>query len=493
MEPDEPRVSTTTPAPAEPRTDRSQIQVGVDPVRGGFNPHLAADDSATVQAIADLTLPSAYNAGKRDDDLLVAVSTLPTSPAAQTVRYVIAPEAQWSDGTPISGADFVYLWRGMVSTPGTLNAAGYRAIASIRVSGQGGRVVDVDFERPVAQRHELFAHLLPSHLFAPDASDFAYALRHTVPASAGRFLIADVGRARGSIVLNRNDRYWGDDPAGVDILTLTAARDTTQTADQLRSGQLAFADVTPEETTAEVFGLVPGVEVGEESSSRMLGVVVSATSGLDQTLREEVRSLIDVPLLAHIAARRSTNLAVAPNDYAPGEKAVPGLKARTTPLRVGADAMDPAAAAAARTLVDTLNGAGVEAKLVSTDVTTLAGRSLPKNEVDLAVVWQNDAAALTSLAGRVACPPTTLRAGNLSGLCTVGNQALAERILAGGIGLREARGLVADAETRAAVWVPIMRETRITANTGHWPGGVKDAARWRPADTVKPTTTKENP
>lgn len=492
---------STTPSDDNPRrSDRTQVQVGVDPVRGGFNPHLIADDSSTVRAIADLTLPSAYVGTSPNRDLLVGVSTLPTSPAAQTVRYVIAPEAQWSDGTPITGSDFAYLWRGMVTTAGTVNPAAYRAIQAIRISGQGGKIVDVDFERPVANREELFAHLLPSHLFAADASDFPFALRNMVPASAGRFLMADVGRARGTVVLNRNDRFWGAEPASVDILTLTAARDTTQTADQLRSGQLVFADVTPQETTEEVFRRVPGVEVREESSSRVLGVVISATSGLDQAMREQVRSLIDVPLLAHIAAARSTNLAVAEHTFTPGEKDTAALRARTVPIRVGADAMDPAAAAAARTLVDILNGAGIPAKLTSTDATTLAGRSLPSSEVDLAVVWQRNSTSMTTLASRMACPSKTSRAGNLSGLCSVGNEALAGRILDGTMSATEARAAVSEAEERDAVWVPILNETRIAASSGGvaipgvstWPGGISDAARWQLADTVGPTP-KEKP
>ena len=91
----------------EPASGRPQAQVGVDPVRAGFNPHLVGDESAVVRGIADLVLPSAFRAGgAKDPNLLVGASVLPTSPAAFTVRYVIAPNAQWSDGTPITGADF---------------------------------------------------------------------------------------------------------------------------------------------------------------------------------------------------------------------------------------------------------------------------------------------------------------------------------------------------------------------------------------------------
>ena len=483
----------------EPASGRPQAQVGVDPVRAGFNPHLVGDESAVVRGIADLVLPSAFRAGgAKDPNLLVGASVLPTSPAAFTVRYVIAPNAQWSDGTPITGADFAYLWRGMTKTPGVVDPAAYRAVADVRVSGPGGKVVDVDFAQPVGDWRVLFRHLLPSHLLAADAADFAYALRNTVPASAGRYLVRSVDRAHGTVTLNRNDRFWGPDPAPIDILTLAAARDTTQVADQLRSGQLAFVDMVPQDTTADVLGLIPDVDTRTFPGDRTLGVTLSATSGLSAQARAEVRSLIDVPLLAHIAARRSTNVdAAAPTE--PGSLALlHALAADGKVLRVAADAADPAATAAARSLVDLLDNAGVPARIVANELPAIAARSLPAGEVDIVVHWRNDGdfadAPANTLASRIACPAETGRAGNLAGFCSVAGDELARAILAGDIPPEIAAERVAAIEHREALWVPLLRETRLAATAGgvraagtqpgQWPGGLSSAGAWTLADTV---------
>lgn len=487
----------------EPASGRPQAQVGVDPVRAGFNPHLVGDESAVVRGIADLVLPSAFRAGgAKDPNLLVGASVLPTSPAAFTVRYVIAPNAQWSDGTPITGADFAYLWRGMTKTPGVVDPAAYRAVADVRVSGPGGKVVDVDFAQPVGDWRVLFRHLLPSHLLAADAADFAYALRNTVPASAGRYLVRSVDRAHGTVTLNRNDRFWGPDPAPIDILTLAAARDTTQVADQLRSGQLAFVDMVPQDTTADVLGLIPDVDTRTFPGDRTLGVTLSATSGLSAQARAEVRSLIDVPLLAHIAARRSTNVdAAAPTE--PGSLALlHALAADGKVLRVAADAADPAATAAARSLVDLLDNAGVPARIVANELPAIAARSLPAGEVDIVVHWRNDGASADTaahtpadtLASRIACPAETGRAGNLAGFCSVAGDELAKAILAGDIPPETATERVAAIEHREALWVPLLRETRLAATAGgvraagtqpgQWPGGLSSAGAWTLADTM---------
>lgn len=483
----------------EPASGRPQAQVGVDPVRAGFNPHLVGDESAVVRGIADLVLPSAFRAGgAKDPNLLVGASVLPTSPAAFTVRYVISPNAQWSDGTPITGSDFAYLWRGMTKTPGVVDPAAYRAVADVRVSGPGGKVVDVDFAQPVGDWRVLFRHLLPSHLLAADAADFAYALRNTVPASAGRYLVRSVDRAHGTVTLNRNDRFWGPDPAPIDILTLAAARDTTQVADQLRSGQLAFVDMVPQDTSADVLGLVPGAETRTFPGTRTLGVTLSATSGLSTQARAEVRSLIDVPLLAHIAARRSTNVdAAAPTD--PGSLALlHALAADGKVLRVAADAADPAASSAARSLVDVLNNADVPARIVANELPAIAARGLPAGEVDIVVHWRNDGdfadAPANTLASRIACPAETGRAGNLAGFCSVAGDELARAILAGDIPPETATERVAAIEHREALWVPLLRETRLAATAGgvraagtqpgQWPGGLSSAGAWTLADTV---------
>ena len=540
------------PEQLAPAQSRAHVHVGTDPVRNGFNPHLQADEQATVQTIADLVLPSAFVDGERNPDLLVAATPLPASPAAQTVRYIIAPEAQWSDGTPISGADFAYLWRGMRSTPGAVDSAGYDAIVDVRVSGNSGKVVDVDFGTPVREWSELFTHLLPSHLFDADASDFASALAETVPASAGRFMVVRVDRARNTVTLNRNDRFWGPEPARIDILTLQGLRTTTQVADQLRSRQLAFVDRVPDETTRRVISLVPETQVRTLAGPRTLGITVS--TNVPPAARRELSQLVDAPLLAPIATGRSTDLELpetpaptgrlaAPN--APESAAAEGQAATSTllpntaetettgavdtvdtaapvetsaglatflaargVLRVAADASDPAAGAAARSLVDILNREQVPAEVVSTDTASIMSKGLPSGEIDLVVHWRLDDETTTSVAGRAACSPHAFRAANISGYCNAETEALASAVLEGTVSAAEGARVLAQVEAEEALWIPIVKETRLLAlGTGivgpdedlmRWTEGLASAPRWRIADneaamSSTPTVGREAP
>lgn len=542
--------TTTPPKGAERSKERVQVQVGIDPVRNGFNPHLQADEQAAVASIADLVLPSAFVNGERNPDLLVAASQLATSPEAMTVRYVINPQAQWSDGAPINGADFIYLWRAMRSTPGTVDPAGYDAIANIRVSGPTGRTVDVDFRSPVRGWRELFQYLLPSHLLSADGSDFASALQFSIPASAGRFLFSGVDTSRGAVTLNRNDRFWGPRPASIDILELQYVRNTTQLADQLRSRQLAYADVTPDETTLRVLDLVPNSQIRVDAGPRTLGI--TAVADVPRRARQELFSLIDAPLIASIATGRSANVnpaneltnadtanqaqaaetaaAAGPGaaktsagtagtgtgvtaDGAAGttgfqtttpgsEGAADGLAgyvAKHGTLRIAADPSDPAAYAAARSVADLLTGRGTPATVVATDTVTLMSKALPSNEVDAVVGWRLRSGNTTAVAGRAACPPHAFRAANISGFCSAETESLASDVLSGAVSATDADATLAGIEAREALWMPIVNETRVAAlgagivgpdpRLDRWDGGLETAPTWHVTPLATPTAT----
>ena len=501
---EESETSETTTTTAQPAA-RTKAAAGVEPLRNGLNPHLVADENSTVRDLAELTLPSAFSDGELNSDLLESAEVLEEdedseegeeATSAMTVRYVIAPAAQWSDGSPITGADFVYLWRGMTTTPGTVDPAGYRAIEDVRVSGTGGKTVDVVFSESTEAWPELFNYLLPSHLLDSRADDFATALAETIPASAGRYMVDKVDRGAGVIALKRNDRFWAPYPASIDLLTLNFVRSTDLTADRLRSGQLAFVDHVPGETSWDAYSLIPDAQLRLVEGPRELGVTMSVNSPILGTkeVRREFASLIDVPLIARIAASRSRDLAAADPTLPLGHEpdALRAAAAESGPIRIAADPRDDQAMPAARAVADLLVRAGVEAETVAADATDTAQR-LREGTVDAVVGWSLDGGAAV-WASKIQCPDedTDFVSGNLSGLCLPSTRAMSDNILSGRIPASEVRGAVTDTLRREAVWVPVLSERRIMALgqgiTGpapaldDWDHGVASAAQWKAAE-----------
>lgn len=506
---EEPETSTevsTSAAPTQTTTPVSRadkiITVGVDPLPAGFHPHLLAHESHFTRSLAQLVLPSAFHGGAMNTDLLESAGQVEPPPGvAQTLRYVISPAAQWSDGTPITGADFRYLWRGMTSTPGVINPAGYQAISEIRTSADG-RTVDVDLHTFVSDWRALFSHLVPGHLLQNDVSRFATALADGIPASGDRYMVRSVDRSRGIVTLHRNDRFWGADPAATDRVIFREVRGVTQGVEQLRSGQIDFLDTVPTETSVDSYRLMRDTQVRLVDQPRELSFTLSTSSALlaDQAVRAELHSLLDVPLIARLAAGRSAELPVpahpdARDITAGAPELLPGLTgAQGRPLRIGVDPADDAALSAARTIVDLLSQFEVRAETVTSDLRDLTGAQLPGDGtagVDAVIAWQHTAGASLGLAARWLCPtaPDAPRAGNLSGYCAEDTQAMAEALITGAATVDEGEAFFADVNAREHVIVPLLGERRVLVlgagivgpdpDLENWTAGISTVASWR--------------
>ena len=316
---------------------RSQLTIGIDPVDSGFNPHLAANDYSFVQSLAALVFPSAFVQGQLNTDLLVSAEEIPPAEgAAQTIRYVINPDAQWNDGTPISYADFYYLWDSMRDNPDVINGAGYRAIKAMRTS-DGGKKIEIDFDQRIRDWNELFDNILPAHLLKDATGGFDGALKTSIPASGGRYAVKDIDFARGIYTIVRNDRFWGNNPAATEVLQFREIRSVTQGVEMLRSGQLNFVDASPTETAELSYDLIPDAQVRawDRNSTLTIDFNTASTRMPTPELRKQLAGLIDTEQLAILATGRRTNIAAIPktinNDAAGNDSTADELRALSPP------------------------------------------------------------------------------------------------------------------------------------------------------------------
>ncbi|WP_155895107.1 ABC transporter family substrate-binding protein [Corynebacterium vitaeruminis] len=512
--------ATTSEAPAEKNSKLTEINIGIDPIAAGFNPHLAGDDSAFTRELASLVLPSAFVDGAMNRDLLTAADAIAPqhdaqgNPYAMTIRYQIRSEAQWSDGTPITVSDFEYLANQIVATPGAQESALYREIAAIR-SANGGKTVEVDLKDKVANWQQLFANLLPAHLVR--GQDFTKALESSVPASAGRYSVAKIDRQRGVVQLNRNDRFWGENPAAIEVLNFQEVRSVSQGVEMLSTGQVGFIDMTPTQTSHQAFDLVQGAQTREQDQPRELTVTANASLGVDK--RRALLSSIDVPLLAKLATEREAEIQVG-QALSPAAGA-PGLKELFPDgIRIGVDPADPVAARAATTLTNMFVKAGVQVKDVETDTASLLRDYVATGGVDLVVGWEqrsdlsryqcaldqgaavvptSEAAAPSTEATDSSAPASTTSSAadqknsilgtNFSGWCDPASQAFIAQALAGEKSQADADAWAADLDKSEALRVWITRDTRLevvgTSIVGpapalaDWPAGMSSVLTWR--------------
>lgn len=182
-----------------------------------------------------------------------------TTTAPFTLTYRIRSSARWSDGVPVSAADFVFTFeafRKHLARDSGIADLLLEAVQSVRALGP--KVVRVVLRHRVAGWRTLFDIILPRH--ALEGEDLASIWtdridnpKTRVPIASGPFVLAQYERDRPDprIVLIRNAAYGGRHRAYLDrILLWWSGRTAREELDALRTGEIHVtpvqADVTLE-------------------------------------------------------------------------------------------------------------------------------------------------------------------------------------------------------------------------------------------------------
>lgn len=319
------RETLPTPTPNEYPDERT-VYLATDAIGAGFNPHLGADQGTVTTAIAAMTLPSpfvpvqtAQGVAWRPNATLISSAEV-TSRAPFTVTYQLVNDAQWSDGLPVTGDDFAYLWQQMSRQPNVVGPAGYRAVTQVQTSG-GGKVVTVVFGAEYPAWRELFANLLPSHKLRDDPSGFQTGMDKGKPVTAGPFSIYSIDRSRDEVRLIRNDRYWSTPPA-LDQVVLRRAGTSPQMAQTVRNGDTGIVALSTGPASAAEISAIPGVRSDRMPAIRAMTINLNTRSEVMRTVtvRQAVFGMIDGDVVTAAAAgddvvTRFANTVYMPSDH----------------------------------------------------------------------------------------------------------------------------------------------------------------------------------
>jgi peptide/nickel transport system substrate-binding protein len=174
------------------------------------------------------------------------VVTNATATTPQKIVYQIQPNAKWSDGTPVSADDFIYLWQAQNGTNPNVDVAsttGYSAVQSV-VGSDNGKTVTVTFKQnqPFSDWKSLFTSLLPSHIAKQHgdvAASFTWLDANPPTVSAGPFVIPSGGVSADKSLIkeNRNTAYYGK-PSPLDEIDFRAITDSAQEPTALANGEV---------------------------------------------------------------------------------------------------------------------------------------------------------------------------------------------------------------------------------------------------------------
>jgi len=265
----------------------------------GFNPNTSKNNGTDVQNAVENVYPSVF---RTHPDLVVRLdrdvmdSAEVTGERPQTVTYRIRRDAIWSDGVPISAADFTYLWRHANGADKRIDVAattGYRDIGSVTGSADG-KTVTVVFARPFAEWRSLFYNLLPSHYVTRQPGGWNTGLDRNpqqIP-SGGPFRIASHAQGQ-SLTLERNPRYWRP-RAHLDRIVLRFLTDAGAQADALRNGEVDVIYPGTQLDVVQTVQRLPGVDTGLRFGLRF----------------DHLTFNLAHPVLADLAVRRAISMAI---------------------------------------------------------------------------------------------------------------------------------------------------------------------------------------
>ena len=164
----------------------------------------------------------------------------------QSIVYHIQPSAKWSDGTPITADDFIYLWQAQNGTNPNVDVAsttGYSDVASVTGS-DNGKTVTVTFKanQPFSDYKSLFSSILPSHIAKQHgdvAASFTWLDANAPTVSGGPFEIAPGGVSADKSLIKtiKNPQYYGK-PANLDEVDFRAITDSSQEPTALANNEV---------------------------------------------------------------------------------------------------------------------------------------------------------------------------------------------------------------------------------------------------------------
>jgi peptide/nickel transport system substrate-binding protein len=248
-----PSSSGSAASPTSAVSSGGTFTYAIDQDVAGFNINAAGDDEFVLQEVMNNIWPQVYLttntlAEQLDTDYVTSVKVTSTSP--QTIVYNINPKAVWSDGVPISAADFIYMWQansgnpkytdvgGKAFTPAS--TAGYNQIKSI-TSSNGGKTATVVFSSPFGDWQSLFSDLMPAHIAQKVGYNNGFqTFNAAVKVSGGPFVISSYTQGQ-DLVETPNPKWWGA-PVKIKSLVFKIITDDNQMPPALQNGEVSAAN-----------------------------------------------------------------------------------------------------------------------------------------------------------------------------------------------------------------------------------------------------------
>ncbi|MEU7002954.1 ABC transporter family substrate-binding protein [Nonomuraea sp. NPDC046570] len=203
------------PRPRAAVKDGGTLRWGLNEFPTQWNMNHVDGNSAMVKKVIDAVMPMPFKSNEKAEifvnpDYLVDGKVTGTDPK-QVVTLHLNPSAKWSNGTPITWADYEAQWKAMNGANAdfrTASTTGYQDIERV-AKGKDAYEVVITFKNDFGDWQALFSPLYPKATNGtPEAFNTTWL--NKIPVTAGPFTFKDFDQTAKTITLVRDDRWWGD-------------------------------------------------------------------------------------------------------------------------------------------------------------------------------------------------------------------------------------------------------------------------------------------
>ncbi|MEW2292729.1 ABC transporter family substrate-binding protein [Streptomyces sp. NPDC006743] len=296
-------------APATRLRDGGTLTLAISAWPTQLNFHQVDGATDGVCQLAQLVEPSLFRRDatgvpRPDTDYLLSAKVTDTAP--QTVLYRLNPKARWSDGRPVTAADFAAQWRALGRGDDRYHVAdptGYDQIASVGEGpdGPGAHEVKIVFRTPYTDWQRLFTPLYPASAITTPAQ-FNQGWIGRVPVTAGPFTIGSLDGTTETVTVVRDPHWWGARPRLDKIVLRTLLPAAALQA--YRNGEIDAVNAGSTEDYAQLKDAEDSV-IRTGSAWDEVHVALNGAAGplADVEVRHAVQRAVDREALAGVAAR----------------------------------------------------------------------------------------------------------------------------------------------------------------------------------------------
>jgi peptide/nickel transport system substrate-binding protein len=233
-----------------------------------------------------------------DPDYLTGEPQLMPGPP-QMVKYELNPKAVWSDGTPITAADFIAQWKVLSGKNPAFHIAsstGYDQIKNVTQGANRFEVI-VTFSKPFADWKSLFSGLYPASTNThPEVFNMGW--KNTMLVSGGPFRLASYDATAKTYTLVPNEKWWGKKPKLDQIIFRVIDPDAQPNA--MANGEIDLMDVGPSADTYNRVKSLPGVDIRVAGGPNFRHITFNGDSPMlkDVHVRQAIAMAIDRTAIA---------------------------------------------------------------------------------------------------------------------------------------------------------------------------------------------------